>query len=110
MFEVLENWYDAHPDATFAEIEQHAREQRRQFMGETLEILINQRAHNSELNAPVCPKCGCRMKLHETRGKTVHGLEGRTRVERSYYVCSAGCGQTAFPPGSVSATAERSVE
>jgi hypothetical protein len=105
MFERLESWYEAHPEATFGEIEQQAREQRRQLMGEGLEILINQRQHAVELNAPVCPQCGGVMKLHEERGKTVHGLEGRTRVERSYYVCPSGCGETVFPPGSVSETA-----
>ena len=105
MFEGLEDWYDAHPDATFGEIEQQARERRRQLMGETLGILINERAQKVELNPPACPKCGAVMKLHETRGKTVHGLEGRTRVERSYYVCPAGCGETIFPPGSESEAA-----
>ena len=99
MFEALEDWYDAHPEATFREIEQQARQQRRRLMGETLEILINQRAHDVELKAPVCRKCGSVMKLHEIRGTTVRGLEGRTRVERSYYVCPGGCGETVFPPG-----------
>jgi ribosomal protein S27AE len=79
-------------------------------MGETIGILINQRPHAVELKAPVCPKCGQEMKLHEVRGKTVHGLEGQTRVERSYYVCPNECGETVFPPGSESATAEGSVE
>jgi hypothetical protein len=102
MFEALEDWYDAHLQATFGEIEQQAREHRRQLMGETLGILINQRAHEVELKPPLCRKCGSSMKLHEMRGKTVRGLEGQTRVERSYYVCPAGCGETAFPPGSVS--------
>ena|SRR5437867_1043741 len=106
MYEALEDWYDAHPAATFGEIEQQARDQRRRLMGETLEILINQRAHPVELKPPVCPTCGSVMQLHALRGKTVHGLEGRTRVERSYYVCPEGCGQTAFPPGSESTPAE----
>ena len=105
MYEALEDWYDTHPQAAFGEIEQQARDQRRRLMGETLGILINQRAHAVEVTPPVCPKCGSVMKLHERRGKTVHGLEGPTRVERSYYVCSAGCGETTFPPGPVSATA-----
>lgn len=105
MFEALEDWYDAHPAATFGEIEQQARAQRRQLMGETLGILINQRAHAVELQPPVCARCGREMTLHDRRGKMVHGLEGLTRVERSYYVCPAGCGETAFPPGPLAATA-----
>lgn len=110
MWEALEDWYDAHPQATFGELEQQARAQRRQLMGETLEILLNQRSHAVEVQPAVCPQCGSLMKLHEIRGKTVHGLEGCTRVERSYYVCSAGCGQTAFPPGSESAAARGLLE
>jgi hypothetical protein len=110
MYDALEDWYDAHPEATFGEIEQKAREQRRQLMGETLGILINQRSQAVELNAPVCPKCGGEMKRHEVRGKTVRGLEGRTRLERSYYVCPNECGETISPPGSKSAAAAGSVE
>ncbi|SRR6266508_577208 len=110
MYNVLEDWYDAHPDATFGEIEQKAREQRRELMGETIGILINQRPQAVEMKAPVCPKCGREMKLHDVRGKTVHGIEGRTRVERRYYVCPSACGETVFPPGSASETAAGSVE
>lgn len=110
MFDSLEDWYDGHPEATFGELEQKAREERRQLMGETLGVLINQRAHQVELEAPVCAKCGKGMKQHEIRGKTVHGLEGLTRVERSYYVCPNGCGETVFPPGSKLAAAGGSVE
>lgn len=66
-------------------------------MGETLGILINQRAHDVESQPPVYPQCGQAMKLHEIRGKTVRGLDGRMRVERNYYVYPSGCGQTAFP-------------
>lgn len=105
MYDALEDWYDAHPEASFVEIEHKAREQRRELMGETLGILINKRQHKSELNAPSCAKCGKVMKLHEIRDKTVHGLEGQTRVERSYYVCPSGCGETIFPPGSSTETA-----
>lgn len=110
MYEALEDWYEAHPQATFGEIEQQARQRRRELMGEALGILVNQRAHSVELNPPVCASCGRPMKLHERRGKEVRGLEGRTRVERNYYVCPEGCGETAFPPGSGAETAAGRVE
>lgn len=42
-FDELETWYDAHPDASFAEIEAKAREVRRAWMGQGLELRINQR-------------------------------------------------------------------
>ena len=42
-FEELEAWYDAHPDATFGEIEEEARKKRRELMGKALEIVVNGR-------------------------------------------------------------------
>jgi hypothetical protein len=43
MTERLEEWYDAPPEASFGEIEERARQERRLFMGEMLEVLINGR-------------------------------------------------------------------
>ncbi len=99
-YEELETWYDQHPDTTFAEIEAKAREVRQALMGRGLEILINQRPHRADITQPLCPSCGKPMRLKGRRGKQVNGLEGQSRIERSYYVCPNGCGQTVFPPGS----------
>jgi hypothetical protein len=49
-FDELETWYDAHPDASFAEIEAEAREVRQALMGQGPKLLINQRAHAVELH------------------------------------------------------------
>ena len=43
MYDTLEDWYDAHPEASFGEIEEEARQRRRELMGRALEILINGR-------------------------------------------------------------------
>ncbi len=43
MYDTLEDWYDAHPEASFGEIEEEARQRRRELMGRVLEILINGR-------------------------------------------------------------------
>ena len=40
MYERLEVWYDAHAAATFEEIEQELRQQRRELMGGVLATLI----------------------------------------------------------------------
>lgn len=109
-YEELETWYDQHPDATFAEIEAKAREVRQALMGRGLEILINQRRHTADITAPACPTCGKPMRLKGRRAKRVNGLEGQSRIERSYYVCPNGCGQTAFPPGASAAPESRPVE
>lgn len=42
-YDALEEWYDAHPQATFGEIEEEARHRRRELMGQALEILVNGR-------------------------------------------------------------------
>ena len=110
MYEGLEEWYDEHPEATFAEIEQQARASRRELMGQAMEIVINGRSTGAQVEAPRCKECGQAMVLHEYREKTIQGLEGDTRLERAYYVCPDGCGQTLFPPGPTIEAAEGAVE
>lgn len=99
-FDELERWYEEWPEASFEEIEAKGREVRRELMGRGLEVLINQRGQASEERVQRCGKCGGEMKLQDRRPKRVEGLEGCTMVERNYYVCPQGCGETAFPPGS----------
>jgi hypothetical protein len=99
-FDELERWYEERRGASFEEIEAKGREVRRELMGRGLEVLINQRSQASEDLPPRCGKCGWEMRLQDRRPKRVEGLEGCTTVERNYYVCSQGCGETAFPPGS----------
>ncbi|MBM3190931.1 MAG: hypothetical protein FJZ90_19715 [Chloroflexi bacterium] len=110
VFEELDRWYEEHPEATFAELEQQARKQRREFMGKVLEIVINGHRTGAEEAAPRCPQCGAEMKLRDYRPKTVRGLEGDSVLERAYYVCPQKCGETLFPPGSPAASAAGSVE
>ena len=66
-------------EATFAEIEQAGREQRRRLMGKALEVLINGRDTGLQAAPPGCPECGAEMEFHEYRGKTIRGLEGEAR-------------------------------
>lgn len=99
MYEQLEAWYDQHPEATFGEIEQKAREERRQLMGPGLEILINGRDTGKQAKAPLCPGCGKPLSFKGYRCKWVQGLEGDSQLERAYYVCPSCQGETVFPPG-----------
>ncbi|MFN3705951.1 MAG: hypothetical protein ACK4WM_08165 [Thermoflexales bacterium] len=69
----------------------------REVQGRGLEILINQRRHTADITPPVCPTCGKPMRLKGRRAKPVNGLEGQSRIERSYSVCPNGCGQTVSP-------------
>lgn len=99
MIDRLEAWYDVHPDASFGEIEQQARQERREFMGQVLEIVVNGRDTGFWVEAPVCEGCGVEMEFKDYRPWTVYGLEGDARLERAYYVCPDCEGETLFPPG-----------
>jgi hypothetical protein len=96
LFETMEDWYDKNPEATLEDIEGKLRHHRRQFMGESLRILINGRGesqHQSE-----CPICGATMRYKGEVKKTIYGLEGDTPLTRAYYHCPNKCKGTAFFP------------
>lgn len=99
MYERLEDWYDAHPEASFGEIEQKARQLRREMMGKGLEVVINGRDVGYRLEGVVCEGCGGEMEFRAYLPWAVCGLEGDTRLERAYYVCPECAGETFFPPG-----------
>jgi hypothetical protein len=98
-FERLEGWYDEHPEATFGEIEQEARQRRRELMGKALEVLVNGRDNGVQIEGVECEQCGAEMAFKEYLPWTVRGLEGDTELERAYYVCPKCKGETLFPPG-----------
>lgn len=110
MYAELEMWYDAHPNASFGEIEAETRRRRRDLMGETIAILINGRVTGYQPKSPTCSQCGQPMEFEGYRTWRVNGLEGDTPLERAYYVCPTCDGQTVFPPGSATASAGGSLE
>ncbi len=110
MYDALEAWYDAHPDATYGEIELEARRHRRALMGQMLEVLINGRDTGFQVEGERCACCGCWMEFKDYLPWTVHGLEGSIRIERAYYVCPECDGETLFPPGSEATIAGGSLE
>ena len=110
MYTQLEDWYDAHPQASFGELESEARQQRRTLLGNGLAILVNGRDTGFQLEAPPCKKCGGDMDFAAYRPWQVHGLEGDSTLERAYYVCPACRGETLFPPGAETEAPRRSLE
>lgn len=98
MYCELEAWYDAHPQASFGEIESEARRRRRDLMGESLALLINGRDVGYQLQPPTCQECDQAMEFEKYRAWLVKGLEGDTELQRAYYVCPHCAGQTLFPP------------
>ena len=110
MIEKLETWYDAHPEASFGEIEEQARRERRELMGQVLEVVVNGRDTGFQLEPPRCEACSVEMIFKDYHDWTVRGLEGDSRLERAYYVCPECEGQTFFPPGPKAAAAPGSLE
>ena len=98
MYEELEEWYDQHPEASFGEIEEQARKQRRKLMGKALAEVVNGRDVGFQIEALKCGECQARMEFEGYCGWNIHGLEGDSRLERAYYVCPNCTGKTIFPP------------
>jgi len=78
--------------------------------GKALEVVINGRDNGVEVEGVYCERCGTEMELKRYLPWTVHGLEGDSKLERAYYVCPGCNGQTIFPPGQETGTAEGSLE
>jgi hypothetical protein len=104
MYEQMEDWYDAHPDASFEEIETELRRQRRELMGGTLATLIVGRDSGFAVEPPKCPQCGGPMTFEGYHPWTVKGLEGDSQLARAYYTCPA-CGEQGFSPSGPEAAA-----
>lgn len=110
MYEQMEEWYDAHPQASFGEIEEESRKRRRELMGKALTQLVNGRDTGSQIEAPSCTQCGGKMEFEGYRDWGIHGLEGDSTLERAYYVCPDCKGETIFPLGHKTTIAEGSLE
>ena len=98
LFDEMDNWYDKNPDASFEDIENRARIERREMMGKSLGVLINGRDVGKTLEAPDCDECEKAMTFKDYREKMIYGIEGDTVLERAYYVCDNCEKQTLFPP------------
>jgi len=98
VYQELESWRDAHPHATYEEIEQEVRRRRPELMRAFIELLINGRSTGARAEAPRCSRCGGEMVFEGYRTWHVRGLEAETTLERAYYRCPHCKGQGFFPP------------
>jgi hypothetical protein len=110
MYEQLEEWYDAHPQASFGELEEESRKRRRELMGKALTQLVNGRDTGAQVETPRCKQCEGEMEFEGYRDWSIHGLEGDSTLERAYYVCPECKGETIFPPGHQTEIADGSLE
>jgi hypothetical protein len=104
----LRAWRQAHPGATFDEIDAAVQQQFAPLQAEMVaELSLSQAtpAAGGEAGAgeealpPCCAQCAHPMQAHGTRARRVPTRQGQAvRLRRPYYVCPA-CGAGRFPPG-----------
>lgn len=98
-FAALNVWRQAHPKATWTEIEAAVDTElgalRAQVLGETATASA---ATDAREERPPCPDCGARMQAAGTRRRRLRGEhEATIEMERTYARCPA-CGVGLFPP------------
>jgi len=110
LWEEMNRWLDAHPEATLKEIEQHLRPLRRRLMAKTVALQMLQRGAGAQDQLPVCPKCGQPMEDKGIQEKPVVGIELEGKLPHAYYHCPH-CGEGFSPPqGAPAAEEEESVD
>jgi len=97
-FKGLLDWYEAHPDATLAEIEEQVGEMRQELVGKVIEGALALSGKGFQLEGVRCEGCREVMKFQGYRERTVQTVEGEVRVSRAYYYCPR-CKRGIFPPG-----------
>jgi hypothetical protein len=106
MWDEFNAWYDAHPAATFDEMEQQLSRWRRPLMGQTLTLTLRRGDLGAMPEPPACEQCGKPMEFKGYPDKTVHGIEADAEIPRAYYVCPT-CEAGLFPPGPTPGAAAR---
>ena len=96
--EELIRWREAHPLATFAEIERELDERladaRAQMLGD---LAVKTPARKA--TGAVCPECGKAMRSDGSRTRAIRTRQGRrVRLAREYAICP-GCGAGLLPHG-----------
>jgi len=110
LWEEMNRWWNAHPQATLTEIEQQLRPLRRRFEAKLVELQVLQRGAGAQDQLPVCPKCGQPMEDKGIQEKPVVGIEIEGKIPHTYYHCPH-CGEGFSPPqGAVSVDEAESVD
>lgn len=97
----LSAWRDAHPRATFAEIEDAVEERLDALRGELITDIVTERAAAAADGAtrPGCPVCERSMVRRGSGERTVTVRGNRTvPLQRAYFACPV-CDAGLFPPG-----------
>jgi hypothetical protein len=96
----LRQWRQAHPQASWDEIETEVQRQLAGLQATLMaELAGSPREADQPEEAPSCPACGEAMRPCGRRTRGLLTRMGRAvQIERAYYVCPA-CGAGLFPPG-----------
>ena len=96
LWEELNRWWNAHPQATLTEIEQHLRPLRRHFEAKLVALQVLQRGAGAQDQLPACPQCGQPMEDKGIQEKPVVGMEIEGKIPHTYYHCPH-CGEGFSP-------------
>lgn len=100
----IKEWRQAHPKATFVEIEDEVHRRMMQLEAQVLQDAAQASAsrewgQTKEVSAPLCPKCATPLTPRGKRERRLQGNGGASvTLSRTYGVCP-WCGQSLFPPG-----------
>jgi hypothetical protein len=97
MYVRLRQWRAAHPEASFDEIGEQVRQERKALMAQLLGELAVQ-PEEAGVGQEVCAGCGQAMRPKGKRKRGVSHLEGEVRLAREYLYCEE-CQRGFFPPG-----------
>jgi predicted RNA-binding Zn-ribbon protein involved in translation (DUF1610 family) len=100
----VKEWREAHPKATFAEIEREVDEGLTRLRARMLQDLAQESAAGdwskaSDTTSPVCPNCGGQLRKRGKQSRELQSSGGRAiHLERHSASCLS-CGYSFFPPG-----------
>lgn len=109
MFVEFSAWYQAHPEATFDEMESYLGEEGRGLLGKALELILRQGNLGARPQGYRCERCGAEMVFKGYPEKAAQGLKVDAEIPRAYYVCPR-CQAGVFPPGPASAAEAEPLE
>ncbi|GHO70481.1 hypothetical protein KSC_093730 [Ktedonobacter sp. SOSP1-52] len=99
----IKTWRQAHPKATFVEIEDEVHRRMMELEAQVLQEAAQASASRewgklSEQPAPLCPTCAVPLQARGRRQRTLQGNGGEcVQLERTYGWCPM-CGNSLFPP------------
>jgi hypothetical protein len=97
MYVRLRQWRAVHPEASFDEIGEQVRQERKALMAQLMGELAAQPEERG-VEGEVCAGCGEAMTAKGKRERGVSHLEGEVRLEREYHHCDE-CQSGFFPSG-----------